>query len=135
MTCNSCETTFQGSQTLVVSVAKSESSAVLSVANQGRNIALISRILLWMRTPGAPAFCIYARHRTPFPGRTLPLTWNRGSQRRTTFGAVLPPVPSCRRKQNMSRSKDDRAVVSQRSEVNHGTALLEAGKKWRTGGG
>ena len=46
MTCNSCETTFQGSQTLVVSVAKSESSAVLSVANQGRNIALISRILL-----------------------------------------------------------------------------------------
>jgi hypothetical protein len=48
MTCNSCETTFQGSQTLVVSVTKSGSSAVLSVGNQGRNIALISRILLCM---------------------------------------------------------------------------------------
>jgi len=46
MTCNSCETTFQGAQTLVVSVAKSGSSAVLSIGNQGRNIALISRILL-----------------------------------------------------------------------------------------
>jgi hypothetical protein len=46
MTCNSCETTFQGSQTLVVSVTKSGSSAVLSVGNRGRNIALISRILL-----------------------------------------------------------------------------------------
>jgi len=46
MTCNSCETTFQGSQTLVVSVAKSGTSAVLSVHNQGRNIVLIRRILL-----------------------------------------------------------------------------------------
>jgi hypothetical protein len=53
MTCNSCETTFQGSQTLVVSVTKSGSSAVLSVGNQGRNIALISRILLCMSHAGA----------------------------------------------------------------------------------
>jgi hypothetical protein len=52
MTCNSCETTFQGSQTLVVSVAKSGTSAVLSIGNQGRNIALISRILLCMSHAG-----------------------------------------------------------------------------------
>ena len=46
MTCNSCETTFQGSQSLVVTVTKSGTSAILSVANQGRNIVLIRRILL-----------------------------------------------------------------------------------------
>ena len=46
MACNSCETNFQSSQTLVVSVAKSGSRAVLSVGNQGRNIVLIRRILL-----------------------------------------------------------------------------------------
>jgi hypothetical protein len=51
MTCNSCETTFQGSQTLVVSVAKSGTSAVLSIGNQGRNIVLISRILLCATYP------------------------------------------------------------------------------------
>jgi len=70
MTCNSCETTFQGSQTLVVSVAKSGTSAVLSVGNQGRNIALITRILLcmshagrttvlYLRAPPAPISWIY----------------------------------------------------------------------------
>ena len=42
MACSSCETNFQGSQTLVVSVAKSGSRAVLSVGNQGRNIVLIA---------------------------------------------------------------------------------------------
>ena len=52
MACNSCETNFQGSQTLVVNVAKSGSSAVLSVGNQGRNIVLIRRILLCVSFPG-----------------------------------------------------------------------------------
>jgi hypothetical protein len=52
MACNSCETTFQGSQTLVVSVAKSGTSAILSIGNQGRNIALINRILLCMSHAG-----------------------------------------------------------------------------------
>jgi hypothetical protein len=52
MACNSCETNFQSSQTLVVSVAKSGSRAVLSVANQGRNIVLIRRILLCVAFPG-----------------------------------------------------------------------------------
>ena len=63
MTCNSCETTFQGTQALVVSVAKSGTSAVLSIGNQGRNIVLIRRILLCVATPGSPPFCICARHR------------------------------------------------------------------------
>lgn len=46
MTCNSCETTFGDSQTLVVSVAQFGTGAILSIANQGRNIVLIRRILL-----------------------------------------------------------------------------------------
>jgi hypothetical protein len=53
MACNSCETTFQGSQTLAVSVAKSGSSAVLSIGNQGSNVVLIRRILLCMSQAGA----------------------------------------------------------------------------------
>ena len=61
MTCNSCETTFQGSQTLVVSVAKSGTSAVLSIGNQGRNIALISRILLCMSHAGGTTVFVSAR--------------------------------------------------------------------------
>ena len=81
MACNSCETNFQGSQTLVVSIAKSGSRAVLSVGNQGRNIVLIRRILLCVSFPRvvAPPLCIYARHRKVSPGCTLPRTWNRVS--------------------------------------------------------
>ena len=48
----------------------------------------------------------------------------------------FPPVRSRRRKQNISRSKGDRAVAQQQSEVNYGdTALLEVRKKRRTGRG
>jgi hypothetical protein len=46
MACNNCETNFQGSQSVVVSVQKSGSSALLYVQNQGRNAILIRRILL-----------------------------------------------------------------------------------------
>ncbi len=46
MACNSCETSFQSAQTLVVSITKSGTSALLYVGNQGRNIVLIRRILL-----------------------------------------------------------------------------------------
>ena len=52
MSCNSCETTFQGSQALVVSVAKSGTRAVLSIGNQSRNIVLIRRILLCVSHSG-----------------------------------------------------------------------------------
>jgi hypothetical protein len=46
MACNACETTFQGTQSLVVTVSKSGTSALLYLGNQGRNILLIRRILL-----------------------------------------------------------------------------------------
>ena len=52
MACNSCETSFQGSQTLVVSIVKSGANALLYVQNQGRNIANIRRILLCTSSPG-----------------------------------------------------------------------------------
>jgi hypothetical protein len=46
MACNSCETNFQSNQSIVVSIQKSGSNALLYVQNQGRNIVLIRRILL-----------------------------------------------------------------------------------------
>lgn len=52
MACNSCETGFQSAQSLVVSITRSGSSALLYVGNQGRNIALIERILLCMSSGG-----------------------------------------------------------------------------------
>ena len=42
MACNSCETNFQSNQSIVVSIQKSGSNALLYVQNQGRNIVLIS---------------------------------------------------------------------------------------------
>ncbi len=45
MACNQCETAFQGYQTLKVSIQKSGNTARLYVANQGRNIVLLRRIL------------------------------------------------------------------------------------------
>lgn len=50
MACNSCETNFQDSQSIVVSIQKSGTSALLFVQNQGRNAVLIRRILLCMAT-------------------------------------------------------------------------------------
>jgi hypothetical protein len=50
MACNTCETGFQSYQTLVATIQKSGSTALLYVGNQGRNIALIRRILLCYQT-------------------------------------------------------------------------------------
>ena|SRR5438045_6938312 len=61
MACNVCETNFQSSQALVVSVVKSGTSAVLSIGNQGRNIVLINRILLCMSRAGAGTTVMYLR--------------------------------------------------------------------------
>ena len=61
MTCNSCETGFQGSQSVVVSVVKSGTNALLYVKNQGRNIALISRILLCYTTSTGGSGTLYLR--------------------------------------------------------------------------
>src|SRR5262249_17142042 len=69
MSCNICETNFQGSQTLVVSVDKSGTSAFLRVGNQGRNIVQINRILLCVAWPGGGAITLYLR---PPPG---PISW------------------------------------------------------------
>ena len=52
MACNSCETNFQGSQSIVVSIQQSGSTANLYVQNQGRNIVMIRRILLCYTTSG-----------------------------------------------------------------------------------
>ncbi len=52
MTCNSCENNFQGYQTIVVSIQKSGSDALIYVQNQGRNIVMIRRILLCYTTTG-----------------------------------------------------------------------------------
>jgi len=46
MGCNSCETGFQGAQSIVVSIVKSGTNALLYVQNQGRNIVQLRRILL-----------------------------------------------------------------------------------------
>lgn len=46
MACNPCETSFQGSQAVVVSIVKSGTNALLYVQNQGRNIVHLRRILL-----------------------------------------------------------------------------------------
>ena len=65
MACNSCETTFQSYQSVVTSIVKSGSNALLYVANQGRNIVHLRRILicstlgggsttLFLRPPPAP---------------------------------------------------------------------------------
>jgi hypothetical protein len=69
MTCNICETNFQDSQTLVVSVEKSGTRALLYVRNQGRNIVQINRILLCVEYAGGGATIMYLR---PPPGS---LSW------------------------------------------------------------
>ena len=45
MACNSCETTFQGYQSLVVYFTRVGNTAHLYVQNQSRNTVLIQRIL------------------------------------------------------------------------------------------
>lgn len=69
MACNSCENSFQGYQSVVVSISQSGSTANLYVRNQGRNIALIRRILLCYTTSGGGWGVLYLR---PPPD---PITW------------------------------------------------------------
>ncbi|ERR1700681_13979 len=68
MACNSCETGFQQYQSVVVSVVKSGTTALLYVQNQGRNIVQINRILLCYST-GTGGGTLYLRP----PG--MPITW------------------------------------------------------------
>ena len=46
MPCNPCETSFQSASTVVVSIVKSGTNALVYVQNQGRNIVHLRRILL-----------------------------------------------------------------------------------------
>ena len=61
MACNSCETTFQSAQSIVVSVVKSGANALLYVQNQGRNIVHLRRILLCYDAPGGVRGVLYLR--------------------------------------------------------------------------
>jgi hypothetical protein len=61
MACNSCETNFQAYQSIVVSIQKSGSNALLRVQNQGRNIVLIRRILLCYTTKSGGWGMLYLR--------------------------------------------------------------------------
>lgn len=61
MACNACETFFQGSQTLVVAVTKTGTSANLFVTNQGRNIVLIRRILMCIGYPNGGSSVYFLR--------------------------------------------------------------------------
>lgn len=69
MACNNCETSFQGSQTIVVSVVKSGTSALLYVQNQGSNIVQLRRILLCSTSSGGTSIW-YLR---PSPD---PISWS-----------------------------------------------------------
>jgi hypothetical protein len=60
MACNNCETNFQSAQSIVVSIQKSGSTALLYVQNQGRNIVMIRRILLCY-TSGGGTGILYLR--------------------------------------------------------------------------
>ncbi|MFL5385266.1 MAG: hypothetical protein ACJ8GN_22335 [Longimicrobiaceae bacterium] len=61
MACNSCETTFQSNQSVVVSISRSGTSGTLFVQNQGRNIVLIRRILFCYTTTTGGSGVLYLR--------------------------------------------------------------------------
>lgn len=61
MACNNCETFFQGSQTVVVSIVKLGTTMELFVQNQGRNIVQLRRILLCSFAPGRGASVLFLR--------------------------------------------------------------------------
>jgi hypothetical protein len=69
MTCNACEVSFQGTQSLVVNVVKSGTSAVVSATSQGKNIVMIRRVILCASYPGGGQSLWFLR---PPPD---PITW------------------------------------------------------------
>lgn len=68
MACNPCETYFEATQSVVVSIQRSGTTANLYVANRGRNIVLLRRIL-FSAAHGAGASTWYLR---PPPD---PISW------------------------------------------------------------
>ena len=69
MTCNNCEISFQGAQTIVLSVVPSGANTLLYVQNQGRNIVQLRRVLLCSALPGGGWSIWYLR---PSPD---PISW------------------------------------------------------------
>jgi hypothetical protein len=61
MACNACETGFQSYQTIVPTIQRSGTTALLYVSNQGRNIVHIRRILLCYASPGGGSGTLYLR--------------------------------------------------------------------------
>jgi len=61
MTCNSCEISFQGSQTILLSVVTSGANVLLYVQNQGRNIVQFRRVLLCSALPGGGSWILFLR--------------------------------------------------------------------------
>jgi hypothetical protein len=69
MACNSCESNFQGYQSIVVSILQQGANRLVYVQNQGQNIVMIRRILLCYTTPGGGWGMLYLR---PAPD---PISW------------------------------------------------------------
>jgi hypothetical protein len=65
MACSACETNFQSLTSLVVSITKSGSNALVYIRNQGRNICLIRRIVVCYTTPTGGTGLIYLREESP----------------------------------------------------------------------
>ena len=61
MACNPCETNFQSVQSVVTSINRSGTTALLYVANQGKNIVLIRRILISAASGGGGVSTWYLR--------------------------------------------------------------------------
>lgn len=61
MSCNRCESVFEGYQSVVVSIVKSRTNALVYVKNQGRNIVMIRRILLCYTTDTGGRGTLYLR--------------------------------------------------------------------------
>jgi hypothetical protein len=67
--CNVCEGHFQGYQSVIVSIQKSGSTALVYVQNQGRNIIMMRRILLCYTTSTGATGILYLRPPTD------PISW------------------------------------------------------------
>lgn len=61
MACNPCEKSFQGLQSLVVTVPKVGADIKLVLYNEGRNIVLIRRIVLCTSFPGGASNTVFLR--------------------------------------------------------------------------
>ena len=75
MACNTCETQFQGSQTLGVTVTKVGANVTLYLHNQGKNVVLIRRIRLCLAFAGGAITTMFLRAAPEGITWTYPLTY------------------------------------------------------------